>query len=58
MADTIEKLLAEISSQLERIEENQETLRTEVREGQERLEEAIANLSLPGSNYGIVEYQD
>jgi hypothetical protein len=43
-----------IVAQLERIEEKQDMLA----EGQERLEESIANVSLPGSNFQIEHYED
>lgn len=47
------KLLESINNRLEGLDQKIE----ELREGQERLEEAVANVSLPGPNYGI-EYPD
>lgn len=41
--------LEQIAAQLDRIE----ALLEDTKEGQERLEEAVANVSLPGTNFDI-----
>jgi hypothetical protein len=43
-----------VEDRLDRIEQTLEDLK----EGQDRIEEAIANVSLPGSDYSVFERED